>query len=236
VFIPSFWRKPESRSNGEPGANPGGFTGVKILQNYFGDATMKSSMDFDAIIFIGPQGSGKGTQAKFFADRLGFFYWGMGAMLREIATRHDDLGEKIGEVINRGKLLDDETIFKIVEAKVAAVPQGKGIIFDGVPRRLAQAEYLMSFLRSARRDRAATVYLSLPHDVSVDRLTKRAEIEGRTDDTRERIEFRLNQYERETVPVLAYLKKTTQFFEIDGTPPPDSVTREIAKALNVSLA
>lgn len=192
-------------------------------------------MDFDTIIFIGPQGSGKGTQAKLFSEKLGFFYLGTGAMLREIAAQDDELGKKVGEIINQGKLLDDETIFKVVEERVATVPEGKGIIFDGIPRRLAQAEHLMDFLKTVNRGRAATIFLSLPHDESVNRLVKRAEIEGRKDDTRERIEFRLEQYEKETVPVLDYLKTTTQFFGIDGTPPPDGVTQEIAKALNVSL-
>ena len=197
---------------------------------------MKSFMDFNAIIFIGPQGSGKGTQAKLFAEKLGFFYLGTGAMLREIATHDDELGKKVAETIDRGALLDDATIFEVVRKAVAAVPQNKGIVLDGIPRRLAQAEYLMNFLKTAERNRVATVYLSLPHDESVNRLVKRAAIEGRNDDTRDRIEFRLEQYEHETVPVLDYLKKATQFFAIDGTPPQGGVTQEIAKALDVSLA
>jgi adenylate kinase len=139
----------------------------------------------------------------------------------------------VGEIINQGKLLDDATIFSVVEEKIAAIPQDKGIILDGIPRRLGQAEHLMDMLKTARRDRVATVFLSLPHSESINRLMKRAEIEGRKDDTRERIEFRLEQYERETIPVLDYLKKTTRFFEIDGTPPPDSVTQEIASALKI---
>jgi adenylate kinase len=193
-------------------------------------------MDFNAIIFIGPQGSGKGTQAKLFAEKLGFFYLGTGAMLREIATHDDELGKKVAETINQGILLDDVTIFKVVEEAVATVPQDKGIVFDGIPRRPVQAEYLINFLKTAHRDRLATVYLSLPHDESVNRLVKRAAIEGRKDDTREHIVFRLEQYEKETVPVLDYLKKTTQFFEIDGTPPPGGVTQEIAKALDVPMS
>jgi adenylate kinase len=197
---------------------------------------MKSSMDFDAIIFIGPQGSGKGTQAKLFAEKLGFFYFGTGAMLREMATHSDELGRKIKETIDQGNLLDDATVFEIVEEKMKMVPQGQGIILDGIPRRLAQAGHLMVFLKSTGRTRVATVFLSLPHDESVVRLMKRAEIEGRKDDTRERIEFRLGQYERETVPVLDYLKTTTQFFAIDGTPPPADVTKEIAQAFGISLA
>ena len=197
---------------------------------------IKSSMDFNAIIFIGPQGSGKGTQAKLFAGKLGFFYLGTGAMLREIATHGDELGKKVEKIIDQGKLLDDATIFEVVGEKVKAIPQDQGIVFDGIPRRVVQAEYLMSFLKSAGRGSVATIFLSLPHDESVNRLVKRAQIEGRKDDTRERIEFRLDQYEKETVPVLDYLKKTTRFFEIDGTPPPDGVTQEIARALNVPSA
>jgi len=193
-------------------------------------------MDFDAIIFIGPQGSGKGTQAKLFAEKLGFFYLGTGAMLREIATHGDKMGKKIKGIIDQGRLVDDATIVKIVKENIAAVPRNKGIIFDGIPRRAVQAEYLMNLLNSDGRTRVATVYLSLPHDESVNRLVKRAEIEGRNDDTRERIELRLKQYEQETVPVLGYLKKVTRFFEIDGTPPPAGVTEEIAGALDVSLA
>ena len=192
-------------------------------------------MDFDAIIFIGPQGSGKGTQAKLFAEKLGFFYLGTGAMLREIATHDDAQGKQVKETIDHGKLLDDTTMLGIVEKETAAVPKDKGIVFDGIPRRLAQAEYLMNFLKSDGRTRAATVFLSLPHDASVNRLVKRAEIEGRQDDTRELIEFRLDQYEHETIPVLDYLKTITRFSEIDGTPPPEEVTQEIAKALGVTL-
>lgn len=191
-------------------------------------------MDFDTLIFIGPQGSGKGTQAKLFAERFGFFYWGMGDMLREIASHDDSLGKKVGKIINQGKLLDDATIFEIIKDELPVISRSRGIIFDGIPRRVAQAEHLMNFLKSVGNVRAATIFLSLPHDESMNRLAKRAEIEGRKDDTRERIEFRLEQYEKETVPVLDYLKKTTRFFEVDGTPPIADVTREIAAALNVS--
>lgn len=193
-------------------------------------------MDFDAIIFIGPQGSGKGTQAKLFADKLGFFYLGTGAILRDIATHDDELGKRVGEVINQGRLLDDATIFKVLEEKVVLLPRREGIVFDGFPRRLAQAEYLMPFLASDNKHRVATIYLMLPHDESVNRLVKRAVMEGREDDTREHIEFRLRQYEEETVPVLDYLKAKTQFFEIDGTPSPSDVSRAIAKALGVSFS
>lgn len=193
-------------------------------------------MDFDAIIFIGPQGSGKGTQAKLFAQKLGFFYLGSGALFREIAARDDAFGRKVAAVMNRGELLDDETLFDLFKEKLKNVSPGEGIIFDGIPRRVTQAEHLMQFLKSVHRKRTATIFLSLTHGESVKRLMKRAEIEGRKDDTNDRIELRLAEYDRETVPVIAYLKERTYFMEIDGMPPPNDVTREIEKALGLKVA
>ena len=95
-------------------------------------------MDFDAIIYIGPQGSGKGTQAKLFAEKLGFFYLGTGAMLREIATHDDALGRQVKETIDHGKLLDDATMLGIVEKEILLCQKTKGsfsMVFRGVSRR-----------------------------------------------------------------------------------------------------
>ena len=89
---------------------------------------MDSSMDFNAIIFIGPQGSGMGTQAQLFAKKLGFFYWGMGAILREIATHNDELGKRVGEIIDQGKLLDDATIFAVVDKNLRLIADVSGIL------------------------------------------------------------------------------------------------------------
>ena len=191
-------------------------------------------MDIDAIFLIGPQGSGKGTQAKLLADKLGFFYCGSGAILRDFAAHDDDLGKKIASVINDGKLVDDATLFEVIKEKLADIPNHEGVIFDGVPRRVSQADYLIQFLGSIGKNRLLTLHVKVPHDESVKRLLKRAEIEGRADDTRERIEFRLKQYDEETVPVLDYLRPRTRFVEIDGVPPPDVVTREIDRALGIS--
>jgi adenylate kinase len=190
-------------------------------------------MNLNTILFIGPQGSGKGTQAKILAQKLSFFYWEMGGMLRQVAKEKWDLGRKIKSLIDNGVLLSDDQLYEVVDAKLAMIPANKGVIFDGIPRRVSQAEHLMAFLKYQGRKDFLTLFVNLPKEESLARLLKRAGIEKRTDDTKEKIEFRLKQYEKDTLPVLDYLKTQTQFIEIDGTPPIEEVTKSINHALNL---
>ncbi len=190
-------------------------------------------MQLNTIFFIGPQGSGKGTQAKFLAKRLDFFYWEMGGILREVAAGTSILGIRIKSLIDSGVLLSDEDLYQVVKMRLSEIPKTRGVIFDGIPRRLGQAEFLLSYLKGQGRGDFATLYVSLPPGESLARLLKRAEIEKRADDTREKIEFRLAQYQEETVPVLEYLKQQTKFFEIDGRPDVETVMDNINKALRL---
>jgi adenylate kinase len=191
-------------------------------------------MNFDTIFFIGPQGSGKGTQARSLAERLGFFYWEMGGILRSVATEDTDLGRKTKNLIDNGVLLPDDLLLEIIKVRLAGLPPDQGLIFDGVPRRLGQAEFLLGHLTQIHHTKMATVFLELPHEESLNRLLLRARTENRKDDTREAIEFRLQQYEKDTVPVLDYLRQHTEFFSIDGQPDIDEVTAAINHALGIS--
>lgn len=190
-------------------------------------------MNLNTIFFIGPQGSGKGTQAKLLAKQLDFFYWEMGGILREVAAGDSILGIRIKQLIDSGILLQDDDLYMVVKMRLNEIPISKGVIFDGVPRRLGQAEFLLGFLKDQGRKDFTTLYVNLPKKKSMDRLLKRAEIEKRADDTREKIEFRLKQYEEETVPVLDYLKKNTAFLEIDGSKEIDEVAKNIRGALGL---
>ncbi len=191
-------------------------------------------MQLNTIFFIGPQGSGKGTQAKFLAKRLGFFYWEMGGILREVAATGSILGLRIKRLIDSGVLLQDDDLYQVVKMRLNEISINKGVIFDGIPRRLGQAEFLLGFLKEQGRKDFTTIHVSLPREESIARLLKRAEIEKRADDTKEKIEFRLKQYEEETVPVLDYLKANTNFIEIDGSPGVGEVTESISKALKLN--
>ena len=190
-------------------------------------------MNLNTIFFIGPQGSGKGTQAKILAKRLGFFYWEMGGILREVAASDSALGKRVKNLIDSGVLLTDSQLYEVVDNRLGEIAHDVGVIFDGIPRRVAQALHLMEFLQKQGRKDFTTLFVNLPREESVARLLKRAEIEKRADDTREKIEFRLKQYENETMPVLDFLKQRSQFFEIDGSPAVEQVTREIEKLLDL---
>jgi len=190
-------------------------------------------MQLNTIFFIGPQGSGKGTQAKILAKKLNFFYWEMGGILREVAGSDTQLGKKVKSLIESGVLLKDEDLYEVVKARLHEIPKTQGVIFDGIPRRLGQAEFLMERLKQQGRTQFVTLYISLPKEESVKRLLKRAELEKRPDDTLEKIEFRLQQYMEETVPVLEFLNKNTTFFEIDGSPEVGVVTARINEALGI---
>ncbi|MCC7356539.1 MAG: nucleoside monophosphate kinase [Candidatus Doudnabacteria bacterium] len=188
-------------------------------------------MDLDIIFFIGPQGSGKGTQARQLAEQLGFYHFEMGAILREEAQKDTPLGKHIAELINNGHLLDDEDLYKVMVEKLKELPTDRGIIFDGVPRRVGQAQFLLSYLREHGRTNFVTIFLDIPHDISVARLLERAHHEFRKDDTREAIEYRLQMYDKETLPVIDLLRKETTHIEINGTP---SIP-EVRVAINTAL-
>ncbi len=185
-------------------------------------------MNKTAIIFIGPQGSGKGTQGKLLAKAKGYFYWEMGGILRETAKQNTPLGQKVKNLVDNGILLPDDLLYEVVENQLKLIA-GQNVIFDGIPRRLAQAKFLIDYLKTQNITTIITLFVSLPREASLSRLLKRAETENRADDTKEKIELRLKQYETETMPVLDFLKQQSTFFEINGNQPIEVVTTDIKK-------
>lgn len=190
-------------------------------------------MDLDVLFFIGPQGSGKGTQARIIAERLGFYHWEMGAILREEAKIDSEFGRHIADLINNGHLLDDADLLEVITDKLETMPRATGIIFDGIPRRIGQAQFLLDYLQAHGRHKFGTIFLDIPFDVSVNRLLERAHHEFRQDDTEEAIRNRLALYEKETLPVIELLRKETHLYDIDGTPPIPEVTKLINTALGL---
>ena len=189
-------------------------------------------MNYNVIFVTGPQGSGKGTQAKILARKLSFFYWEMGGVLRD--NRDWKIGgQTIGSLIDKGTLLTDEQVLDVFKAKMKYLAADHGIIFDGIPRRIGQAEYLMKFLQDQGRKSFITLFLDVPREESIRRLLLRATVENRPDDTPEAIDFRLKQYEEETVPMLDYLKTCTLFLDVDGSPSIPEVERAVEDALQL---
>ncbi len=189
-------------------------------------------MDFDVIFIAGPQGSGKGTQGKKLAERLQFFFFGMGGILREIERSGGPLAKKIAG-LDKGTLLPDEIIIEILKARLPALASVKGIVFDGVPRRLGQAHFLVSRLREQGNARMATVFIDLPREESTKRLLLRAKTESRADDTPEAIERRFQYYDETMGPTVAFLKEESRFIQIDGRPSVEEIERSINAALDI---
>jgi adenylate kinase len=190
-------------------------------------------MQSEAIFFIGPQGSGKGTQARILAQKIGFFYWEMGGILREVAKEDSELGHKVKQLIDSGVLLDDDILLQVAAARLATMPPDQGIIFDGIPRRVGQAEFLLNYLVRQGRKEFITLFIDLPRAESLKRLMLRAEKEHRADDTEQGINFRLDQYEQDTLPVLDFLRQRSKFITIDGHLPIGAVTASINAALGL---
>lgn len=157
----------------------------------------------------------------------------MGGILRQVAQEDSELGKRVKALVDSGTLLSDEQLYEVVDSRLGQISANQGVIFDGIPRRLGQAEHLMEFLKQQGRTDFATLFVNLPRQESLTRLLKRAEIEKRADDTKEKIEFRLKQYEEDTLPVLDFLKTQSNFFEIDGTPNVEQVTNVINQSLEL---
>lgn len=196
--------------------------------------TKLMAVDFDAIFIAGPQGSGKGTQAELLQKKLGFLYLTMGGMFREIlaTSTNAELVKKV-EPINQGTLLSDEVVIEVLKERIAALDPKQGVIFDGVPRRIGQANFLLDFLASQNRKPVVTIFITIPREVSVQRLLRRGDKEKRADDTPEAINTRLDFYEKAIKPTMEYLKTKTRFFEIDGTPSVEEVEKSIDAALGI---
>ncbi|MGC9599276.1 MAG: nucleoside monophosphate kinase [Minisyncoccia bacterium] len=190
-------------------------------------------MDFDTVLVLGPQGSGKGTQGKLLAAKMGFLFWEMGEILREIKAGDTPLAKKLS-VMDQGVLLTDELIIEVAKAKLATISADQGVVFDGIPRRMGQAEFLVGFLKGQKRKRPVTIFLELPREETFKRLLLRAQKEGRADDTPEAISERLRAYEEAIGPVTDYLKKETTFIAIDGCPSIEEIEKSIDAALGIA--
>jgi adenylate kinase len=186
------------------------------------------------ILLLGPQGSGKGTQAKLVSKTYGIPQIATGDMIREIKALDTELGRRVREVYDRGDLVDDATIVDLIESRLDRGDTIPGFILDGFPRNTAQAEALAALLSRLGRELDVVFELQIgDRDVLLERLAKRAAQEGRTDDTPDAIRKRLEIYERETAPLVEYYRSTRgNVVGIHADRPIDDVFAEIRAALD----
>lgn len=179
------------------------------------------------LIILGPQGSGKGTQAKLLAEKYGLTHLSSGELLRNEAESGSEKGKIIAKLLKTGELLPFETVLDVLEP--AFKKSTSGFILDGTPRDVSQAEYLDSFLAERKINIDKVILLDIPREVSLERLAKRAKLENRSDDTPEAIEERLRLYHSKTVPVIEHYRKQGKLLVIDGTPDIETIFKDISK-------
>ncbi|MGH2936051.1 MAG: adenylate kinase [Gaiellaceae bacterium] len=159
------------------------------------------------ILVLGPQGSGKGTQAKKIAETYGFAHISSGDLYREAIARGTDLGKQVEPILASGKLVPDEITIPLIRDRLDRGDTRPGFILDGYPRNLAQAEALDEMLADLGRPLDIVFEFQVPdRQELLARMLKRAAEEGRPDDTPEVIQRRLDTYDRETAPLVDYYR------------------------------
>jgi adenylate kinase len=184
------------------------------------------------ILLLGPQGSGKGTQAKRVSAEYGLPYVATGDMLRESIAAGTPFGLKVKPILARGDLVADEDMISLIRERLSRDDTAEGFVLDGFPRTMAQAEALDAMLREIGRELTIVFELQLSEAVCLDRLLRRAQVEGRVDDTPEVIKHRLELYQRETEPLVEHYRATGKLVGIHADRTIPEVFSEIQQALD----
>ncbi len=183
------------------------------------------------ILLLGPQGAGKGTQAKRISDEYGVPHIASGEILRAERAAGTELGRRVKDVYDRGDLVSDDLMIDLIRNRLEEPDTESGFVLDGFPRTTAQAEALDSILSDLGRTFSVAFALQIPDAVAFERLRRRAEVEGRTDDTDEAIQRRLDTYHRETEPLIEYYRVRGNLVPIHADRSENQVFAEIQQAL-----
>lgn len=183
------------------------------------------------VIFGGP-GSGKGTQSARLIDNYGLYHISTGELLRDHIKRETEIGKTANEYISKGQLIPDDLMISIIEDVLDREAKDKeGIILDGFPRTIPQAEALEKFLKTRGSDVHAVIGLEVPDEELTDRLIKRAEESGRSDDNPETIKKRLEVYHTQTSPLREHYIGKGKYIPIKGTGNVDDIFHSIKDGL-----
>ena len=212
-----------------------------------------------AVIFLGPPGSGKGTQAKELAKQYGVPHLSTGDMLREHVSKGTPLGLRAKPIMERGELVPDSLVLKMVADRIERPDCEHGFVFDGFPRTVAQAKYLGEMLRRQGFKQPFVIHMVIPTSVLMKRLTGRRickqggeiyniydrspKVEGicdndggelihRPDDREEVVAPRLNAYEKLTTPLVQYYRRLGALHDVDANRSVDEVWREICQLVS----
>ncbi len=183
------------------------------------------------LVFLGPPGSGKGTQAVRVAEKLAIVHLSTGDMLREAVKKGTPLGRKAEAYMKKGELVPDELIIGMIEDKVTSGDLNNGFILDGFPRTIPQAQSLKDMFRKNKIALDKAILLMVSDEEIIKRIKGRAEQEGRADDTESVARNRLEVYRRQTEPIIDFYRQESILTEIRGEDTMDNVFKAILKVL-----
>jgi adenylate kinase len=183
------------------------------------------------ILLLGPQGAGKGTQAKRIAAEYGIPHVATGDILRAAVAAETPLGQKAGPLMQNGHLVPDDLMIELIRERLGDADAAEGFVLDGFPRTMAQADALDAMLSEIDRDLDIVFELQLDDDRAIERLRKRAVEEGRADDTDEAIATRLANYHAQTEPLVGHYRLQGHLVGIHADRAINEVFAEIQDAL-----
>ncbi len=184
------------------------------------------------IVFLGPPGAGKGTQAKRLAADTGIPHIATGDVIRAMKKEQSELGVRLKGIYDRGELVPDDFMVELIRERLARDDAAAGFILDGFPRTVAQAEALDHMLDDLGRSLAVVFEFQLPEETATERLLGRARDEGRSDDTPEVVKRRFDVFRAQTEPVVTYYLTRGILVGIHADRTVNEVFAEIQQALD----
>ena len=184
------------------------------------------------IVIFGAPGSGKGTQSERIVEKYGINHISTGDVLRAEIKNGTELGKTAKGYIDQGQLIPDELMIDILASVFDTFKDSKGVIFDGFPRTIAQAEALKKMLAERGQDVSVMVDLDVPEQELMVRLIKRGKDSGRADDNEETIKKRLHVYHSQTAPLIDWYKNEKKYQHINGLGTMEGIFAEICEAVD----
>jgi adenylate kinase len=185
------------------------------------------------LLVLGPQGAGKGTQAKRISAEHEIPHIATGDMFRAAIAAGTPLGLQVKPILESGQLVPDEITIGLIRERLSQPDAADGFVLDGFPRNLVQADALDAMLAEIGRDLDAILYFQVSDEIGMERALKRARTEGRTDDTPEVIGRRLEIYHRETEPIVEHYRTRGRLVPLHADRTIAQVWAEISNALQV---